>query len=168
MILRVSPVTATARRPVRRAGMSLIEVIVAMAVFLICLTGIGRLVDSGTERAMEARYQTIGTRLAQSKMAEVEAGVIPVSSGGSGDFVEDGDDPWQWTVESTETDAANAYDVVVTVSRPFHGQTFSVKVAQIVFDPTAIGTATVAAPTPLVPPTTTTTGSGTTTTGTGQ
>ena len=167
MILRQSPGPAPARRVSRRAGMSLLEVLIAMAVFLMCLTGIGRLVDAGTDRALEAKYQNVGTRLAQSKLAEVEAGVIKVSEGGSGDFSEDGDDPWQWTVESTQTEVANAYDVVVTVSRPYRGQTFSVKFAQIVFDPAATGTAAEAAPTPLVPPATTT-GNGTTPPGTGQ
>jgi general secretion pathway protein I len=164
MILRAVPGTATFHRPSRRAGMSLIEVLVAMAVFLLCLVGIGRLVDSGTDRATEAKYQNTGTRLAQSKLAEVEAGVIPVSGGATGDFSDDGDDPWQWTVDSTETDIANTYDVIVTVSRPYRGQTFSVKLAQIVFDPTAIGTAADATPTPLVPPATTSS----TTSGTGQ
>src|SRR5262245_43014791 len=139
MILRVSPGPASARRPGRRAGMSLLEVLVAMAVFLVCLTGIGRLVDAGTDRALEAKYNTVGTRLAQSKMAEVEAGVIRVADGGSGDFVEDGDDPWQWTVESTQTEVPNAFDVVVTVSRPYRGRTFSVKLAQIIYDPAATG-----------------------------
>ena len=165
MILRVSPGPSPARRLVRRAGMSLLEVLIAMAVLLICLTGIGRLVDAGTNRAMEAKYQTVGTRLAQSKLAEVEAGVIPVSSGGSGDFADDGEDAWQWTVDSTQSDATNAYDVVVTVSRPYRGQTFSVKLAQTVFDPQAIGTAAEATPTPLVQ---SSSGSGGTTTGTGQ
>jgi Tfp pilus assembly protein PilV len=147
--------------------MSLLEVLIAMAVFLICLAGIGQLVDTGTAHALEAKYQNIGTRLAQSKMAEVEAGAIPVAAGGSGDFAEDGDEQWQWTVESTPTDVANAYDVAVTVSRPYRGQTFSVKLDQIVFDPTVTGTATEANPTPLVPPATS--GSGTTSgTGTGQ
>jgi len=165
MILRLSSGHFPARRPGRRAGMSLLEVLVAMAVVLMCLTGIGRLVDAGTDRAMDAKFQTVGTRLALSKMAEVEAGVIPVSGGGSGDFADDGDDPWQWTVDATPSDATNAYDVVVTVSRPYRGQTFSVKLAQTIYDPQAIGTATEANPTPLVPPSTSgTTGTG----GTGQ
>lgn len=164
MILRTQ---AGVPSPGRRSGMSLIEVLLAMAIFLMCLTGIGRLVDAGTDRALESKYQNIATRLAQSKLAEVEAGVIPVSGGGAGDFAEDGDDYWQWTVESTETTVPNAYDVVVTVSRPYRGQTFSVKMAQIIFDPAATGTAAEATPTPLVPPAETT-GNGTTTTGSGQ
>jgi Tfp pilus assembly protein PilV len=149
--------------------MSLLEVLIAMTVFLVCLAGIGQLVDSGTERATEAKYNNVGARLAQSKMAEVEAGAIPVSSGGSGDFTEDGEDQWSWTVESTPLDVANGYDVVVTVSRPYRGQSFTVKIAQIILDPAATGTATEATPTPLVPPSTTSgSGSGSTTTGSGQ
>jgi hypothetical protein len=35
------------------------------------VTALGRLVDSGSDRAQEAQFQTRGTRLAQSKLAEV-------------------------------------------------------------------------------------------------
>ena len=130
----------------RRSGVSLIEVMVALAVFLMCLTAIGKLVDLGGDNALSARYQNTGTRLAKSKMNEVIAGMVAVSSGGSGDFSADGDDGWQWTVTSSATDIANLYSVTVTVSKPFQGRPYEVTLTQTVFDPNFIGTGAEAQP----------------------
>ena len=135
-----------ARRSTRRSGMSLIEVLVSLAIFLLSLAAIGSLVDSGSNRALSARYQNTGTRLAASKMAEVEAGVIAVSTGGSGDFSADGDDGWTWTVDSIASDVSNVYSVTVTVSKQFQGRPFEVVVTQSIFDPALMGTGAEAQP----------------------
>ena len=135
-----------ARRSTRRSGMSLIEVLVSLAIFLLSLAAIGSLVDSGSNRALSARYQNTGTRLAASKMAEVEAGVIAVSTGGSGDFSADGDEGWTWTVDSIASDVSNVYSVTVTVSKQFQGRPFEVVVTQSIFDPALMGTGAEAQP----------------------
>lgn len=130
----------------RRPGVSLLEVLIALTIFLLCFAAIGRLVEVGSDNALSARYQNTGTRLAISKLHEVEIGAIPVSSGGSGDFAEDGDEGWQWTVASSATDIANVYAVTVTVSRDFQGRPFEVVVSQTIFDPLIMGTAAEAQP----------------------
>ena len=130
----------------RRSGMSLIEVLVSLAIFLLCLTAIGSLVDMGSNKALAARFQNTGTRLAVSKMHEVEIGMIPVTSGASGDFSADGDDGWTWTVTSTASDISNLYSVTVTVSKPFQGRPFDIVLTQTVFDPAMMGTAAEAQP----------------------
>lgn len=130
----------------RRPGVSLLEVLIALAIFLLCFAAIGRLVEVGTDNALSTRYQNTGTRLAVSKMHEVEIGAIAVSTGGSGDFSADGDDGWQWTVTSTATDIANVYAVTVTVSRDFQGRPFEITVSQTIFDPLIMGTAAEAQP----------------------
>lgn len=135
-----------ARRSTRRSGMSLIEVLVSLAIFLLSLAAIGSLVDSGSNKALSARYQNTGTRLAASKMAEVEAGVIAVSTGGSGDFSADGDEGWTWTVDSIASDVSNVYSVTVTVSKQFQGRPFEVVVTQSIFDPALMGTGAEAQP----------------------
>ena len=135
-----------ARRSTRRSGMSLIEVLVSLAIFLRSLAAIGSLVDSGSNKALSARYQNTGTRLAASKMAEVEAGVIAVSTGGSGDFSADGDEGWTWTVDSIASDVSNVYSVTVTVSKQFQGRPFEVVVTQSIFDPALMGTGAEAQP----------------------
>ena len=55
------------RRPSRpgcRRGLSLIEVLLSLTIFLLALVVLARLVDMGTDRELEARLQTRGTRLA--------------------------------------------------------------------------------------------------------
>jgi general secretion pathway protein I len=150
-------------RPARRPGLSLLEVLLALAIFLLALAAIGGLVNYGSERAMAASLQAAGTRLAQSKLAEVEAGVIPVSTGGTGTFDEEPD--WNWSVEPGSTSVPNVYPVTVRVWRDVGGQHYEVVLTQMVFDPTQMGQAT-----PAQPPQTSTgtqqgSGSGTTTTG---
>ena len=129
-----------------RSGVSLLEVLIALAIFLLCFAAIGQLVDVGADNALSSRYQNTGTRLAISKLHEVEIGAIPVSSGGSGDFSADGDEGWQWTVTSTATDIANVYAVTVTVSKDYRGRPFEITVSQTIFDPLIMGTAAEAQP----------------------
>jgi general secretion pathway protein I len=136
----------SARSSARRSGLSLIEVLLALAIFLMCLTVIGQIVDFAGTNALRAQNQNNGSRLASSKMAEVEAGVISVSSGGSGDFTADGETGWSWDVTSSTTEIANVFSVTVTVSKPFQGQNFQVTLTQTIFDPMVMGTGAEAQP----------------------
>jgi Tfp pilus assembly protein PilV len=129
-------------KPPRR-GITLIEVLAAMAIFMIALAAISQLIDSGNDMAVEASRVNTGTRLAQSKLAEVEAGVIPVRDGGSGTFdVETG---WSWEVVSEPSDAPNVYMVNVIV-RSTVGREVKVGLTQMIFDPQYQGNASEAQP----------------------
>ena len=133
----------------RRSGMTLIEVLVAMAVFLLALAGIAQLIDFGTNSAVEAARTTTATRLCQSKMAEVEAGVVSMSEGGQGTFEEE--PLWQWSVTLGAELAPYTYEVTVRVWIE-QGRPVEVTLAQIIFDPQYMGNAA-----PAVAPETTTT-----------
>ena len=127
-----------------RSGMSLLEVLLSMAIFMIALAAISMLIDTGTRDAADAAGTSVATRLAQSKMGEVEAGVIAVSNGGSGPF--DGDDAgWSWEVTSTGTTLTNTYDVTVRVFRTT-GRPLEVNLYQTVFDPALMNNAATATP----------------------
>jgi type II secretion system protein I len=140
--------------PGRRSGLTLLEVLVALAIFLIALVAVFALIDFGAQRGALSAMKSTGTRLAQSKLAEVEAGAIPVSGGGSGQF--DGDDAvWSWSVESSAASVPNVYSVTVRVSRDYRGRPFEVVLTQMIFDPMQMGTAV-----PVQPPTTDTTTTG--------
>jgi hypothetical protein len=80
-----------------------------------------------------------GTRLAQSKLAEVEAGAIPVTGGGSGTC--DDEPTWNWTVDSSPATLPNLYLVTVTLSHDLGGRQITVTLTQNVFDPQKMGTA---------------------------
>jgi general secretion pathway protein I len=126
---------APRRRP--RPGLTLIEVLLALAILLIALAAIGQLVDIGGDRGLEARYHVRGTRLALAKLAECEAGVIDLKGGTSGTFDEEPD--WTWTVDSAPEAATNLYKVTVTVGRDYRGRQFEIKLGQMIYDPAAMG-----------------------------
>lgn len=121
-----------------RRGLSLLEVIVAMAILVIALVAISRLVDIGSQRGLEARAHSRGVQLAQAKMAEVEAGVVPLDGEATGQFEND-DFVWTYTVSSTMTGPPNLYNVTVRVTRDLSGRPFEVSLSQLVFDPTMMG-----------------------------
>lgn len=127
------------RTPASRPGLTLIEVMLALAILLISLAAIGQLVDAGSDRGLEARFHVRGTRLAQAKLAECEAGVIDLKNGGGGTFDDEPD--WKWEVTSTPDDPSNLYKVSVTVSRDYRGKEFSITLAQTIFDPAMMGSA---------------------------
>jgi len=140
----------------RRPGISLLEVLLALAIFLLALVAIGQLVGLGTDHALDSQAQATATRLAQSKLAEIEAGVIPLDgSSPSGSF--DVEPDWQWNVSSTQANIPNLYTVTVQVSRQFRNRQFQVSMTQLVFDPNMMGNAQEAQK-----PQTTASGSGTT------
>jgi len=140
-VIAQSPTDRRAR-PQTRAGLSLLEVLVALAIFLMSLAAIASLVDFGAERAQAASMTTLGTRLAQSKLAEVEAGLIPPSSAESGSFDDEPD--WTYRLEPGAALAANTYPVTVTVRREMGGRKYEVVLTQVVFDPAFMGNAAAA------------------------
>src|SRR5260370_33815660 len=88
--------------PARRKGLSIVEVLVALAILLFARIGIGRLLTLSGDRAMEVQQQGRAAQLCQAKLAELVAGVVSLSSQ-SGAFDEDPD--WQWTVDA-ESDSS--------------------------------------------------------------
>ena len=136
------------RRPARR-GVSLIEVILATAIFLIALSGISVLIRSATDNALDAARTNQCSRLARSKMAELEAGVgdATVTDGGTGVFAEYPN--YQWEVVTTQAVIPNAYDITVRVWIETPSRTTEVRLSQILLDPTLLNNAA-----PLQAPTT--------------
>jgi general secretion pathway protein I len=121
-----------------RHGLTLIEVLLALAILLMSLAAIGQLVDVGSDRGLDARFHVIGTRLAQAKLAEFEAGVIPID-GGSGTC--DDEPEWSWEVSSSAETATNLYRVTATVHRTVRGKRFEIALGQLVYDPAMTGSA---------------------------
>lgn len=121
-----------------RPGLSLIEVLLAMTIFLIGVVAISRLVDLGTDNELESRLHTTAARLAQSKLAELETGVEPLTGSG-GDFG-DGEPGWTWEM-TADLQGTNLYLVTVTVSRDLKGRPFKLTLSQMMLDPTTKGAA---------------------------
>jgi general secretion pathway protein I len=127
-------------RPPRRPGLSLTEVLLALTILIIALAAINRLTDVGTASGRDAQFTSRGTRLAQSKMAEIESGALWPADSQSGSF--DGDDGgWTYSVTASEDGTApNLFLVTVTVKRD-SGRPFEVVLSQLIFDPTKTGSA---------------------------
>lgn len=134
------------RPAARRAGMSLLEVLGATAIFLMSIVAIGELMSVSTDQALEVQHKSRATRLCQSKLNEFASGVEQLNGATSGDFEEA--DGWTWTAEvSSDSSAANLYRVQVTVSREAPRGPVEVTMAQFVFDPQQRGQLTATPPT---------------------
>lgn len=78
-------------------GFTLIEVLVALAILTITLTGIYRLHAQTMLMSTRARFDNLAPALAQGKLAEVERQGIQNSTDGSGEFGPDFSG-YSWTV----------------------------------------------------------------------
>jgi general secretion pathway protein I len=121
-----------------RRGMSLLEVIVALAIFLMSVIVLGRLVILAGERGREVQDLSVATQLCQSKLAEVAAGVVPLSPQSGTPF--DEDPAWTWSLDCTTSDTPNLWDVTVRVSRErSDGTRVECTLSQKVLDPSIRG-----------------------------
>jgi type II secretion system protein I len=129
------PRNAAAGRP----GLSLLEVLVALAIFLFAMVAIGRLVVSGGDRALDVRYKSEAVQIAQTKLAEVASGAIALSSQGGSPLDEDPE--WQWSLDAEQGSVANLWNVTVRVSRagPGGNSMEYCSLTQMVLDPSQRG-----------------------------
>lgn len=74
--------TRQAARPATRAGLSLLEVMLALAILGGALAAIGELMRIGARNAELARDQTTAQLICESTMAEVQLGFLPMQSAG--------------------------------------------------------------------------------------
>lgn len=128
--------TSTRKKP--RRGLSLLEVIVALAIFLMSLVAISRLIEQGADMAVEMDDRSYGSMLAQRKLAEVVCGSEPLTGHGDIPF-EDDDSDWYWSLTADLDSIANLYKVVVTVHRDTPRGKVEVAFSQYVLDPTKRG-----------------------------
>ena len=97
-----------------RRGLSLFEVIIALAIFMGSIAAIGQLVSTGVRGSVQARLQSQAMLRAETKMAEVVAGIIPLHGATGGVFP---DDPaWAWSVAVVTGPHEGLYFVEVTAA----------------------------------------------------
>jgi type II secretion system protein I len=127
----------TRSRSSRRRGINLLEVLVALGIFLGSLAVLSQLVSMGADRAAQVRLQSRGAQLCQSKLNEVVSGVQQLSSD-SGSFDEAPE--WNWTLDCEQGDVPNLWNVTVTVKRDIgEGTPVEFALNQMVLDPSARG-----------------------------
>lgn len=95
-------------------GFTLIEVLVSLVVVTASLTILSQGFLTGGRASVGAQNETIATMLAESKMAEVEAGILSLQSSASGSFEPDHAD-FSWSLEPGTTPTTGLTQITLTV-----------------------------------------------------
>ncbi len=106
----------TISRPVRRRGLTILEVILSIGIFLAASTVITQLIGTGARAAVSGRYESQAALLAESKMAEVVAGAQELIPGNDQSFrPEETEDAFTWSLIVDETGQGDLMQVTVEV-----------------------------------------------------
>jgi type II secretion system protein I len=126
--------------PTPRAGLSLLEVLVSLAIFLLALVALGEIVSFASDRALDVQHRSEALQICQSRLAEVQAGSIPLQSVDLAPCEEEGFQDYQWALDIEAGAVTGLYNVTVRVvrERPNHSQ-MEVALSQMVIDPTTLG-----------------------------
>lgn len=128
-------------RPQSRAGLSLLEVLTALAIFLMAMVAVGQMINMATDSAIQVEHQQLAAQLCQAKIAEVNAGAIALSAQSDAQM---GDEfpGWTWSMEAEQGDIANLWRVKVKVGRDGpNGTRTECEMNQMVLDPAIRGNA---------------------------
>jgi type II secretion system protein I len=127
------------KAPARRAGMTLLEVLISLAIFLLSLVAIGRLVSISSERAREVQLKGEAMLKCQSKLAEIIGGAEQLTSQSDVPFPEDPN--WTWSADCNQGQVNNLWTVQVRVGKQrADGSRLEVTLSQMVLDPSVRGT----------------------------
>ncbi len=118
-----------------RRGLTLLEVMLALAIFLISLTAIAQLITLGSRASSDARLDADSTLRAETVLHEVLAGVHPMQSAADTPFTDDPD--WHWTLVVSEGPHVDLLLLDVTTYRQPPGESprGTVKLSRLVRDP---------------------------------
>ena len=119
-----------------RQGFSLLEVLFAMVVLVSGVLAANRLIDMGLEAADLSRAQSVAMLLAESKMAELEAGLADSSAAGG----ELEDHPgFSYKIETGATRVDRLTRVKVKITYPYKGRDAEYVLTRWLFQPTERG-----------------------------
>ncbi len=130
----------------RRRGMSLLEVLAALAIFIFTAYAITQMVDNASRAATRARRMAKAQLLAETKMDEIVAGALPLSSGGG--TIEEEIQGWTYNVTvnpeswsavqdvSTGSSITGLNSVIVTVNYSSQfAEPIEYSLSRIILDP---------------------------------
>jgi type II secretion system protein I len=118
--------------------MTLLEVLISLAIFLLSLVAIGRLVSLSSERAREVQLKAEAMLKCQSKLAEIVGGAEQLTS--QSDVPFDEDPSWTWSADCNQGQVTNLWTVQVRVGKQLpDGSRFEVALSQMVLDPSVRG-----------------------------
>jgi general secretion pathway protein I len=98
-----------------RRGFTLIEVLVSLVVVTAGLTIIAQGFITGGRASVASQFASTATMLAESKMAEIEAGIISTQTSASGGFEPEQPD-FTWSMETETTTTTGLIKITLTVT----------------------------------------------------
>ncbi len=125
----------------QRSGLTLLEVVVATAIFLISVIAIAQLSNIGSERAMDVHLQTRTSMRCQAKLAEIIIGAEANTSGSYTNFTDDFDKDLQWRAEVSDAGPTGLKLAKVWVKAELStGKVVESQLSQMYVDPSIRGT----------------------------
>ncbi len=106
-------------RDSRRQGLTLLEVLLSLGLFLGALAALSQLWYGGVRAAVQARLSTQAILRCESKLNEAVAGAIPLQSTSDTPF--DDDASWTWSLQVETGPHTDTMLVTVKVSHPGQG-----------------------------------------------
>ncbi len=104
----------TSRARSGQAGFTLLEVIIALAIFVASFAALSQLFTIGSRAAVQSALQTQAAMRAEAKMAEVVAGVESFEAANEVPFEDDAN--WTWGLAVNPGPHTDVYELVVTVT----------------------------------------------------
>ena len=98
----------------RRAGLTLLEVLISLSIFLAALTALSQLIGIGSRAAVQTQLRTQAIFRCQSVLAEVLAGAQPMESVAMSAFEAEGEN-WKWSLNVEPGDYENMLKLTVLV-----------------------------------------------------
>jgi general secretion pathway protein I len=122
-----------------RPALTLLEVVIALAIFLLAMTVFSQMLLRNGEITRDIQRQNLATRLCQSKLAEVVAGVVPLTSQSDEAFEEEPD--YTWSLEADAGSVTGLWNVTVTVTRTETGTDNPIQcsLTEMLLDPSIVG-----------------------------
>ena len=98
-----------------RRAFTLLEVLVSLVVVTAGLTIIAQGFLTGGRASVASQNETLATMLAESKMAELEAGILSTQSSASGTFEPERPD-FSWSLEPESTATSGLAQMTLTIT----------------------------------------------------
>jgi general secretion pathway protein I len=121
----------------KRQGITLLEVVVSLVIFLFSLVAISSLSSLGNSRAMDARDYSKASLLCQTKLGELVTGIEPLSAQGATAFKDEPD--WTYEIDVSDGVVDSLKNVRVTVKLDKEGRQVEVNLTQMILSPASRG-----------------------------
>lgn len=112
---RISSHRAIAASVQNRRGLSLLEIIISVAIFMASLAAIMEGLQIGRRSELSARLQSEAVLRCETVMGEILSGVKEAASAQGNPFDDDETGNWEWTAEVTEAGTTGLLQVTVLV-----------------------------------------------------